>query len=388
MTGRPSLRAGTWRAAFVALAVPAVLPAQADSLPAFNALRTPTSPAFVLLGVEPTSVERPNTPSQLALTVLTKTDRLASLPRDFALEVSPFWLFHHPTLTWEQDSTRSIPASLARTATFSVATAQRGTSSSPETGVSLGIRAAILSGSMTTATRATLRRLEQALGAPTKIAAFIIAELSRDANAQLLRERADARGDSAKEAAAGRRHEERMAVVQDLALKDPRVRAILVDSIAVEYQAFAAQRVGFLLEVAGGAVWSAPGAVFDSVRFQGWGAWVTASYESPVWSIVGLGRFLAADTTGAFDTFDFGVRLLHTRRRYALSAEYVDRYFLGSGAPAHQYRLAGVWSYQLQKGTWVNATFGKGFDARSSGSLLAQLSLSFDFADERYRNPK
>ncbi len=387
MTGKLLMRRCLRLVIVAAQAVPAALPAQADSLPAFNALRTPASPAFVLLGVEPTSVERPNTPSQLALTVLNKTDQLTSLPRDFALEVSPFWLFHHPTPTWKQDSTRGILASIARTATFSVATAQRGSTGAPLTGISLGVRAALASGSLAPETRAKLRQLEQALGAPTKIAASIVADLGRDANDQLRQEIVEARGDSAKIAAATRRHEERMGVVHDLALQDPRVRTLL-DSITQEFDGFTVQRSGLLLEVAGGGVWNAPSSVFDSAKFQGWGAWLTASYEAPAWSIVALGRYLAVDTTGAFNKFDFGVRLINTSRRYALSTEYVDRYFLGSGAPPHQYRVVGLFSYQMQKGMWVDLTFGKGFDTMTAGSLVAQLGLSFDFNQKRYQKPK
>jgi len=370
-----------------ALAVPAELPAQVDSLPAFNALRTPASPAFVLLGVEPTSVERPNTPSQLALTVLNRTDQLTSLPRDFALEVSPFWLFHHPTLTWKQDSTRGILASIARTATLSVATAQRASSGSPLTGIAVSLRAALASGRIGPETRAKLLELEQALGNPTKIAAAIINDQTKAINADLVQEMADAHGDSAKIEAARRRHEERMAIVHDHALQAPLVQSAL-DSIAGAYQDFTVQRSGFLLELAGGGVWNAPSSVFDSAKFQGWGAWLTASYESPAWSIVALGRYLAVDTTGAFNKFDFGVRLINTSRRYALSTEYVDRYFLGSGAPPHQYRVVGVFSYQMHKGMWVDLTFGKGFDTMTAGSLVAQLGLSFDFNQERYQKPK
>ena len=82
--------------------------AQDDSFPSFNSIRTPTSPAFVLLGIEPTAVERPNTPSALAVSILNRTQNLSVLPKDYALEFSPYWLLGHSELTWRQDTMRSI----------------------------------------------------------------------------------------------------------------------------------------------------------------------------------------------------------------------------------------------------------------------------------------
>src|SRR5882724_2241992 len=63
-------------------------------------LKTPTTPAFVLIGTSPTVVERPTTPQDVALTVYNAVRTAGGLPRDFALEVAPYWLFSHPKLTY------------------------------------------------------------------------------------------------------------------------------------------------------------------------------------------------------------------------------------------------------------------------------------------------
>jgi hypothetical protein len=160
---------------FVAFAVPCVfsllLPilsstsahAQADSVPAFNAIRTPSSPGFELLGVAPTSIERPNTPAALALTLGGKTQNFSTIPKDFALEISPHWLVGHPTLTWQADVRRHVDESILRTLTISAATAEVGDSTEPVTGVSLGFRTSIFSGTMTELSQAHLRSLDSML---------------------------------------------------------------------------------------------------------------------------------------------------------------------------------------------------------------------------------
>src|SRR5206468_3577701 len=110
-----------------ALLCVAPLAAQIPDAPAaYNQLRTPTSPAFVVLGVTPTAVERPNTPADIAFSILNSSGALTSLPKDVAIEFSPYWLFGHPKLEWRNDVKRGLGTSLARTATLSFATAELG----------------------------------------------------------------------------------------------------------------------------------------------------------------------------------------------------------------------------------------------------------------------
>ena len=367
------------------LLAPTVLAAQRDSLPAFNSLRTPASPAFVLLGVEPTSVERPNTPSELGVSIVSSTNQLTSLPRDFALEASPFWLAAHPTLTWREDTTRSIAQSILRTATITVATAQRGGGATPVTGLAVGGRMSLVSGRLSAESRTKLGQLEAELGLLAKTLATIMQGLRQQADSEL-RAAVRAGGDTATLGAAARRHEQAIALALKTAEGDPHYAAAR-QQIDDDFQAFAVQREGFSIELAGGVVWDARSQAIDSVKFRGWGLWATPSYQGATWSIVGVGRYLAVDTTGGFNMLDFGARLIHTSRLLALSAEYVDRHFVGGGAPPHQYRLVGVIEYQVQKGIWVSGTFGRSYDTKTPGSLVAELGLSFDFNRKRYNVP-
>ena len=55
-------------------------------------LKAPVSPGFNLLDISPTTVERPTTPKKLALNLLNFTGSGTSLPKNFALEFSPFWI--------------------------------------------------------------------------------------------------------------------------------------------------------------------------------------------------------------------------------------------------------------------------------------------------------
>ena len=80
-------------------------PEQPQSQFSIDELRAPTSPAFTILNVAPTNVVRPNTPRQLALEILSATERSGGdLPSNLALEIAPYWLFDRPNLTFDSPS--------------------------------------------------------------------------------------------------------------------------------------------------------------------------------------------------------------------------------------------------------------------------------------------
>jgi hypothetical protein len=369
----------------VALLLPATGWAQQDqSVPDFNSIRTPTSPAFVLLGVEPTSVARPNTPADFAASVLTGTQNLSSLPRDYALEVSPYWMVGHPTMRWTRDTTRTILESLARTFTVSVATAEIGTESSPLTGLALGTRASLLSGRTPAAQIARIEELEARLAAD----AARIDSLTKALNDSL---------DAAQQLAlaAAKTPEEMNRVLADFtAIRANLTRPILESAmteeedqaIQKEFEDIAGTREGLFIEVAGGAAWAAPNAVLDSAQTSSWGAWLTASYTLPRVSFVGVVRYQGLENAGTTDAIDFGGRMIYTRASYGLSVEYVGRHITSGTSRPDLWRLAGVIDYRVSPAFWLTGSFGRNYSGTAPGSLMARIGLSLNLSAERYQN--
>src|SRR5438128_12143539 len=72
-----------------------------STIPDFDKLRTPASPAFVVLDVSPTAIQRPTQPSTLAFALLQglSLDEPQTAAGNFSLEVAPYWLVSHPSLT-------------------------------------------------------------------------------------------------------------------------------------------------------------------------------------------------------------------------------------------------------------------------------------------------
>ena len=356
-----------------------------DAGPAFNGLRTPVSPAFVLLGIAPTQVERPNTPADLALSVLNRSAAFTSLPRDVALEISPYWLVTHPTLTWQEDATRGVGTSLARTMTISFATAELGTSTRPITGLALGLRAAPFSGRLSDSTKAQLRRLGERLTDESKLLSALIAD-RQQALIHALRRELTTITTKEDSAAALERFNTANARIARLQMGTPEFKAA-VDSTDRMFRDLAVIREGFVLEMAAGAAMQAPGGAADSAHLARWGAWVTAGYEGPAVSFVFVNRFLASSVDTASDAVDLGMRLLYATGRYALSAEATFRTFTERGAPPNQYRFAALVDFELQKGLWITGTFGRDYSAATPGSLIAQIGVSINVAGERIAIP-
>lgn len=405
------------------------------SVPAFNTIRTPTSPAFVLLGVEPTSVERPTTPSDFAASIVNATDQLSALPKNFALEASPYWLIGHPGQDWRADEKRTVLQSVQRTFSLAAATAQTGTEEAPVTGLAVSGRVALLSGHLSPSTVQQLARLdtlaaaEQAelLGRLKDVgdaAAGKLAVFAAQADAQQGTANNDAitkgllalieGGDAAAAtiAAAKDALNAQVALARQIATADADKRAVdmaaatltaslnkepdeiseaeapAAKALAEARQQFASAREGVVVELAGGASWSAPNAVIDSVALSRWGAWFTVGYEMPKVSFLGVLRYLDSGTSSADDAVDVGGRVAISRDVYAISVEYVDRHFIHGADVPRPWRLAGVFDYKISSTLWLTGSFGRDYESTKAGSLLARLGASVQFSKDRYQAAK
>lgn len=353
--------------------------------PDFNALRTPASPAFVLLGVAPTTVERPNTPADLALSVLNRGASLTNFPKDVALEVSPYWLVKHPMLRWQDDNTRSPGTSVARTMTISLATAEVGTTARPVTGLAIGVRAAPFSGRLPATTVARLQALGDRLGIESSVLAKLRAERLGVLEKTRTQELQAATTDSARREVLNRFNTARAELTASV-LQSPEYKAA-VDSTEQMFRDLAVIREGFVLEVAGGAAFQAAAGVADSAKLARWGAWLTAGYEGKSLSFVFVSRYLASSFDSIVNAFDMGTRVTFARGRSAFSAEGSLRSFTQRNAPSNQYHVAAVVDFELHEGLWVTGTFGRDYASGSPGSLIAHIGLSVNINGQRINVP-
>jgi hypothetical protein len=103
------------------------------STPELNSLTTPDSPAFVILGVSPTTIQRPTTPQAVATSLASAfSSNGQTLVPNYALEVAPYWIWSHPRTTFADVARNSFTTPL-EWLTVSIATTSSGAQSSTST---------------------------------------------------------------------------------------------------------------------------------------------------------------------------------------------------------------------------------------------------------------
>lgn len=311
-------------------------------------LTAPTSPGFVLLDLAPASVERPENPKSFALNLLNRLASSSGLPKDYAMEVAPYWLHSHPGLTFREYQRPTVLQSMAQTFSVSVATTPAGDapSASPGTRLALGLRANVWNGRPSSSLEDLVENLEQING-------VILDKLARKENID--EERAEARE----------------------------------TSLAI--QALDKQRLGFFLTVAGGQVWEIPDADTRHSRVQRRGFWVTPAYRVRACGPAGAACVSSVDFIGVVRAlkdlqkdalWDYGARLLwRPTKELHLSVETLQRNKRSATpAPADTSRTVGMLEYRIRPDLVVYGSFGRDFE-KDSGvrPLVSIMGLNIGF---------
>src|ERR1043165_3466198 len=132
---------------FCFIAAGMLLPGRAQDTVSLDDLKTPVSPGFVLLGVEPASIERPSTPKGLATSLISAAG-LSGMKPNYALEAAPYWLKSHPGLSFDDYyHPKSIADNFRQSFSISLATAETNIQQfKAGTGLGAGLKFQLFSG--------------------------------------------------------------------------------------------------------------------------------------------------------------------------------------------------------------------------------------------------
>jgi hypothetical protein len=310
----------------------------------------------VLLDVAPASVERPETPKQLTLNLLNSIASDAGFPHNYALEVAPYWLASHPTLTFDEYQNPGVWQSIAQTFAVSVATSPiPGASASADplgTNLGLGVRVSIYNGRANPGVERLVRELEAV-------------------NFKILDEEARAR--------------------QSGTPADAKALLAEASELALRIQAADAERVGFFLTVAGGQVWSYPDDNVRNFDVGRRGFWVTPAYRwrgcaadescESSFDLIGVVRALREPARDA--RWDVGGRLLwKITRPFSISAEALRRYDTSDVVTedTDSNRFVGMLEYRIREDLILFGSFGQDFeDLTGKKPLVSLLGLNIGF---------
>lgn len=357
-----------------------------------HVLQAPAAPGFVLLGIAPTAVERPGTVMDFAVSALNATDRLGALPENYAVAIAPFWLAGGGRKLRFEDYAEggSGLRAVLRTLSLSIAATSDGeTAADPDaTSLGLGLRFSILQGSFDFGPQADrIEAILEVLRAVERSFDSILSGLSDDD--ETLRGLEERLFDATEA--------ERPAVQASIAARNQQLadeaERLLLDQRQTEMGALPElvsglrlRRTGWKLDVAGGLVVDFPGRHFDSGDVSRWGTWVTGGYEGRHVAFLSVARVLSDRVDSDRTSFDFGGRLvLDDFSRFAVSAEALARSFPNSDVLDREWRVALALDYAVSQNRTVGLTFGRDFEGKTSGNVLAAVQLVVGLGAKRMR---
>ncbi|WPQ60601.1 hypothetical protein SIO70_19815 [Chitinophaga sancti] len=379
-----------------------------DTTITLDVLKSPVSPAFNMLGISTSAIERPSDLNSFRLSVQNATNNLTAIPNSYAFEIAPFlWGAKKYTLKDFDSSKHAFLQSFTISAGFTHMgpEGQEDVDSLKTTKVAIGIKFAIIRPKWSANTRKAymdlikaqedllkayelpnmytdsleiLKGLRAALGAnttlPNNIKQDSIARLKRDLQ---------------------RMHNLVDSIQQEgLPSSEPFRRAKAIAA------AFPTERKGVFLDFTTGMVADFPDNRFDNSLINKAGAWLTGGYENGNKGITSMfiARYLYhpevifADPDGKISadhasTFDVGARFLLStlNDKFTLSGEGLYRSVIGNTVLDPSWRLVLSTEYEIAKNRKVTFSFGRNFDGAISkgGNLIAAINFIAGFGGER-----
>jgi hypothetical protein len=337
----------------------------------YDKLKTPDSPAFVILGVSPSEIQRPTTPKGVSTTLggfVSGAD--VTIPKNYAIEVAPFWLLAHPDLDvrhyrderWQR---------LYRTFSISVGTAQVNRTTMDAAG---------------TATA----HVDSDLGVGGRAILF----QDGDAKDDECTKQANAYGQQIASAVMLGGDETR-AIENAHAFGSPEYNAAIAKAVQAKADqaakrfaaapscvAAAASAKGLSVDLAGALdVHFADSKVTrDNASLAAKALWLNASYDGDDLAVAGMVRYASHDTTtGRQRALDGGVRGFYKAKTFALSAEGLLRYRVNAQTDRSTYKVDVSVDYEVTGDTWISVALGKNFTFSPSeaGSLFSLANLKW-----------
>jgi hypothetical protein len=322
-------------------------------------LKTPTVPAFAIIGISPTDVETPRTPKELSVALYNAYNG-GAVAQNVALDVAPYWLFAHPLLTYDEYVDASIPDQLLQNLSVSMATAAAPEAASTDIG--LGVRTHV----------------------------FLVEAVDKEAAKKLQREQ----------------ERQALAVQKQIAHCDDQPSKppcpALTDRVAklgasegdlkalgAAVQNALTSRTGVTIGFAGAVSSRSASDKFAPNDFRKAAGWVNLGYRGGGWEMAGLVRFTGVDAPEQLQFVDLGAKIGVFKPKWDLHAEAVYRVVSGQDPPVdNSGRVAGTFEFEVTSGVFVSTTFGKAADDESKeGTTFALFGLNFQAGERRVKQP-
>ncbi len=383
-----------------------------DTTIKLDLLKSPSSPAFNLLGISPSLIERPSDITEFRLSLQNATSNFTSIPNSYAVEVAPFLMKRKKyLLNTFNEKKYIIPQTLVISAGYS----RLGPDGSEEvdslksTKLAFGIKFSILRPGWTGKTKTTYDSMVKLQANMLQL--FEQISLANSHNEQVSVLKLELRSIMLKPSAQwspaeSNRFQNLTKEIDSLenlignesneAMQEMRSEIAAAGEVYKKLKetagSFQSERKGLFLDFASGIVFDFPGNRFGNAKTAKAGAWLTFGNENGNKGITTLfiARYLYqpesifADplgvlTTDKVSTFDAGGRMLINAMegRFSLSSELLYRSVLGKSDLDPSWRFVVNAEYAIWKNQKLTFAFGRNFDGTISkgGNLIAALNF-------------
>ncbi len=369
-----------------------------------NLLRTPSSPGFLLLDIESSTVPRPQTVTDLTVSLRQETSEFSELPRDFAMEFSPYWVVGGEGADFnEMASGKTTCKSIWQSVQFSIATKSRtdtlmSTTDSmttfQSTAIGAGFNASILRGRRTEEAvqavdthKDALRVLEGVMSddlARSKATDPGYQELVTDIALLAAEQETSDNPDSIANLISAHQNslEKREAALKNLISAN---YADQLQALREQINNLPAGRIGWQLDLAGGLVYDLPGREFDNADFKTAGGWLTGGYGWNGGIALLTARLMADENPGNQTAFDIGAGIVgdfSSKLSGSLEGAYRHVNYYNS-ENKDTWRLALRADYLVGKNKSLAVTFGRDFEGKTTGNLISLVQLVLGFGSTR-----
>ncbi len=344
-------------------------------------LKAPTSPASVIIGIQPSEISRPKSVKDLELAIYNNfyTNNSFALPTDYALEVMPYWILNQKNIDernylknvgW-RSGWSNLSVSIATSTSYKLAD----TVNSNAIGVgarTILYRSKLEGKAKKLVNEIYLNRVIESLNIVvstyldqaelqgidmnnfTAVKDFILTSVIEDATLKFQNQEDyfgivsenDLRNNLETQFDLLEKDSTSLTTVENWEAKLNEIRKPLkaqysVDSIETHLTDYLTNRKGFQLEMAGAVSINFPTNEFNYSRSPQWGVWLTGTYqgnEKAVLQYIGMARFIrndlefyrqfqVNDTVNSSNSLDLGGKLvLFPGRKFTTDAEAIARY--------------------------------------------------------------
>ncbi|WP_207494406.1 hypothetical protein [Aridibaculum aurantiacum] len=397
--------------------------AQTDAEIKLDLLKAPVSPASNLLGISPSDIDKPTDVSAFMLNLQSATSGFTSLPKNYSVDIAPYWLFVKPGRR-EDYTTEGLRKSSGKGVfkqTFILSAAIRNPDSSDtylnreSSYAGFGLKFSIFRGRYDETTSKGLAAIKAIQDTKLEYLGTLMSKWLKERARDVEFKRLD---DEQKKLFPSNPTPEEVRTVQtskkyiELEIqKTKRMNDFIyneadkerldaldkrIEKVAATFQT---ARIGWTWDVSAGISSEFMNKKFDSSRVNNAGIWTTFGYtDSSFGSLLGLVRYLhnpdkifakdnIANMMGDISTLDAGVRYIWSKpqSKFNLSLEAIYRSVLSSNTIDPSWRVVLNADYSIWQNQKLTFSFGRNFDGVISkgGNLIAGLSFLTGFGNKR-----